>query len=349
MYYARLEGKHTVNTARLLVPDDTRGPVVLDATASSNPLYEVFDKAVLRLAPKGARSYGNVTLHISRGHRTGKRYMTLNAKQVCAELIFDLCKRIPPDSMVFVVCHKDVEAVLAAHSPPFEMLTGHWGAIAGSNEWRDCDTVVIFGLPYRRDTWAPNVFMACQGPQSTGWLNSPGNRPFNNHSDIRVALRNGQMITDVVQAINRVRSRQVIDAKGNCPETDIYILLPNDSTYRLHEALLEGIKKEMPGIKVVEWDYAGQKQKKAGRPRKSNYEAGLIKFLENMNDGRVPPAQIRKLLSMSPRTMERLIANASDPTLELGQAVQKAGVRYEVIRRGKTRKAFFIKDSAGIL
>ena len=72
MYYARLEGKHTLNTARLLVPDDTRGPVVLDATASSNPLYEVFDRAVLCRAPTGARNYKNVTLHVSIGHRTGK-------------------------------------------------------------------------------------------------------------------------------------------------------------------------------------------------------------------------------------------------------------------------------------
>jgi hypothetical protein len=345
MYYARLEGKHTLNTARLLVPDNTRGPVVLDATASSNPLYEVFDRAALCRAPSGARNYKNVTLHVSVGHRTGKRYMTHNAKQVCADLICDLRKRIPPDSRVFVVCHKDVEPVLATHGPPFEMRTGHWGAIAGSNKWRDCDTVVIFGLPYRRDTWAPNVFMACQGPQSTKWLNSPGNRPFRDHKDIRVALKNGQMITDVVQAINRVRCRQVIDEKGNCPVTDIYILLPNDRTYRLHDALLEGIKREMPAIKIVNWDYAGQMQKKAGRPRRSNYELALIIYLENMADGRVSVNEIARTLGMSRRTMANLITKIDDPGSAISEVLVKVGVRYEVLGKGQRQRAFFVKDS----
>jgi hypothetical protein len=272
--------------------------------------------------------------------------MTHNAKKVCADLISDLNKRIPPDRNVFVVCHKDVEPVLAAHSPPFEMRTGHWGAIAGSNEWRDCDTTVVFGLPYRRDTWAPNVFMACQGPQSTKWLNSPGRRPFRGHKDIRFALKHGQMITDVVQAINRVRCRKVVDEEGNCPQTDIYILLPSSRVKNLADDLLEGIKKEMPGIKVVEWDYRGHKENNAGRPRRSNHELGLITFLQNMNDGRVAPAHICNVLGMSPRTMQRLIATASDPMSELAPAMEKAGVRYETIRMGRTQRAFFIKDSA---
>jgi hypothetical protein len=342
IYYARVEGKHTLNTARLLVPELTKGPVVLDATASSNPLYEVFDRAVVCAAPEGARNYRNVTLHVSRGHKTGKRYMSSKAKRVTADLMAELNDRIEPDRKVFIICHKDVEPILATHTPAFEMSIGHWGAVAGSNEWRECDAVVIFGLPYRRDTWAPNVFMACQGPQTTEWLNGTGERPFNGYKDIRQALNHGQMVTDIVQAINRVRCRKVIDIHGNCPPTEVYLLLPNGD---IADILLDGIRREMPGIKVGKWNYSKQRQKKRGRPKRSNHELGLIKFLENMADGRVSPAHIRNVLGMSPTTMARLVSKVDDPETDLAKAMRQTGVKYEVIRTGKTQRAFFVKDS----
>jgi len=45
VYYAHTKYQPTLNTARLLVPDNIQGAVVLDATASSNVLYELFKPA----------------------------------------------------------------------------------------------------------------------------------------------------------------------------------------------------------------------------------------------------------------------------------------------------------------
>ena len=152
------------------------------------------------------------------------------------------------------------------------MKTGHWGKVDGSNEWKDCNTAVIFGLPYRPDTWSANVFMACQGPQETEWLRGE-ERSFNGHVDIRQSLKTGQMIVDIVQAINRVQCRKVIDDQGNCPETDIYMLLPKG---HLAEEILQGIRHEMPEINIIEdWDYLSQKHKQK-RPRRSNHESALV-------------------------------------------------------------------------
>ena len=50
-YYASYESKPTFNTARLLVPDKVKGAVVLDATASSDLIYKLFDQAVLIKPP----------------------------------------------------------------------------------------------------------------------------------------------------------------------------------------------------------------------------------------------------------------------------------------------------------
>ena len=104
-------------------------------------------------------------------------------------------------------------------------------------------------------------------------------------------------------------------------------------------------KREMPGIKIVDWNYSGQMQKKAGRPRRSNYELALIKYLNNMADGRVSVTEIAKTLGMSQRTMANRIAKMDDPGSAISKAMIKAGVRYEVSGKGQRQRAFFVKDS----
>lgn len=338
-YYAKLDSKPSMNTARLLVPEDVKGAVVLDATASSNVLYEIFDNALVVQPPAGSRCYQNVTLHISRNHKLGKVYMRNNHKELCADLVSDLQPRLK-DRRTFIVCHKDVEPILASFGGSLLMKTGHWGKVDGSNEWKDCDAAVIFGLPYRPDTWSANVFMACQGPQETQWLRN-SERPFNGHADIRAELKTGQMIVDIVQAINRVQCRKVIDRQGNCPATGVYMLLPKG---HLADQILQGIRHEMPGINIVEdWDYLGQKHKRK-RPRRSNHETALIKYLENMESGTVPKGRVIKLLGMSPKTFYRLMEKHDDPESLISKTMKKAGVTYETERAGKSFKAYFVKE-----
>ena len=151
----------------------------------------------------------------------------------------------------------------------------------------ECDTVVIFGLPYLPKTWAANVFMALQGSQPTEWLQDENSRRFRRHDDIRQALEWGQISTNVIQAINRVRCRRTIDDLGNCEPTDVFILLPKD---KLADVLVRDIKAMMPGITIKsDWDYKPQKSK----GRASNHEKALIKFIENMNAGRYAPTEDR--------------------------------------------------------
>jgi hypothetical protein len=196
------------------VPEEVKGAVVLDATAGCNVLYEVFEEATVLAPPPGSRSYQNVTLHVSRGHSTGKRAMFKEAKQRTAELVTNLEQTLSPNTKLFAVTHMDVEPYLVGHDTAFDMKVGHYGAIDGSNEYRDCDAVVIFGLPYMPNTWAPNVFMAAQGMQDDDWLRTPEARAFKSHADIRRSLYEGQM--------------------GQM------------------DRLLDGIRREMPNINIVE-------------------------------------------------------------------------------------------------
>ena len=340
-YYASYESKPTFNTARLLVPDKVKGAVVLDATASSDLIYKLFDQAVPIKPPPHSRNYQNVTLHVSTGHKTGKRHMRNNAKELSSQLIAQLNEELGEERKVFFCTHKDVEPVLITCDEKLnpeakKWMTGHWGYIDGSNDYRDCDTAVIFGLPYRPNTWTANVFMALQGPQSTEWLQDPTNRGYEGYLDIRKALKHGQITTSIIQAINRIRCRKVIDDQGNCPKSDVYILLPKNE---LGEDILEGIKTLMPGIKVRDWNYDSISKRKI---RRSNHEPALIKYFETMDIGRIASSRIKSLLGIPDTTFERIVAKMKDKTTELYKAMKKLKVVYKP--SGKGQRSYLIKE-----
>lgn len=301
LYWNRTNNKPTFNTARLLVPPGAKGAVILDATASCNPIYDLFEDATVIVPPSGTRDYSNVTIHVSYGHKVGQREMRENAKELSKDLIATLQDSFGgQDRDILIGTHKDVEPFLKQYSPhDFKLNVGHWGATDGSNEWKDSDTVVVFGLPYKPNAWTANVFMAFQGvPEDASWLHDPQQRKFKQHNDIRKALSTGQMVSDIVQFINRGRSRKVIDDHGNCPSMDAYLLLPPQSEC---SELLRGILVQMPGAMLLEdWDYSGMKQKTKGRrPNRGNYDDSLVSYLSSMKENTVlKGSEVKNYLSI---------------------------------------------------
>lgn len=332
-WYAKVQGVDTMNSARLVVPENLTSAVILDATATANRAYDVFPKVEI-LGTARSRDYSTVTLHVSRGHSVGKVSMVKNARQAAEKLVQNLVEVLPPDRRVLVITHKPVESAVisykGAHFAAFDV--AHWGALDGRNDWADYDTVVVFGLPYRESTWAVNTFMAYQGLQSTDWLRGDASRTFANYRDIRHALNIGQMVVSVVQGINRVRCRRVIDAEGRCLPTDVFVLLPSG---RDGEELQQGIVTEMPAINVVEWDYRDLKR----TVKRTDYEESLARFATNIRRGYVSASAVRDELRIPLRSWRRLTAQLSDPDSALSKRLAGAGVVYRVERRGKTYAA----------
>ncbi len=336
-WYAKKLSQHTINTARLIVPDDIEGAVILDATASSNLVYQLFDKVDVVPVPANARRYQNVTLHVSTGHAVGKTSLVKNAKDEAPRLIENLRAAIGADRKVFVCCHQHVEHHVMGFDTGFTAFdAGHWNAVDGRNDWQDFDTAVIFGLPYRDKVWSANTFMALRGLQDDSWLNSEGDRPFLHYKDVRHALEVGQLFVSIVQAINRIRCRRVIDADGNCPTADVFLLLPNDATGR---ELLQGVEREMPGINIVSWNYEHAKRK----PRKSNHEEALVRFAQAMRPGKRSIHDIRSELSIPSTPMERLIAAMKDTGSSLHARLTEAGTKYEVTGVGRGARSHLVK------
>lgn len=178
--------------------------------------------------------------------------------------------------------------------------------------------------------------MAIKGPQSTEWLNNDGQRPFGPYPDIRHSLEVGQLVVSIVQAINRVRCRRVVDEDGSCLPTDVYILLPEDKTGK---AILDGICREMPGIVVSDWTYKEVRRK----VRRSNLEEALIRYSTSLRQGRVAIHEIAKALSIPQGTLKWLQSRLKDQTSQLVQRLSALGVSYEVTGVGRGARSYLVR------
>ena len=298
-YYSKKGKRHTLNTSALVVPEDVQGAVVLDATASQNLIYLLFsDKAEIKPVVE-ARSYQQVTLHVARVAGVGKGTMVKRADRRVRDLVSDLCARVNPDSRVFICSHKDIEPLIAQYATPFEMSTGHWGAIDGLNDYQHCDTFVCFGLPYRDRISSNNTYLACKGPQGDEWFRQKSKRADHGYEDIRRAIEQQQMAVDVIQALNRIRVRRVVDAEGNCKKSDCYLLLGQDEA---SEKLLDNIRKAMPGIAVKDWPLTLEGSEKVPRSKRnysrSRYTESVCKFLEGQTGGQWSSSHLREKLNI---------------------------------------------------
>ncbi|MBN8991881.1 MAG: hypothetical protein J0H42_26875 [Rhizobiales bacterium] len=336
-YYAKSGNEHSFNSSSLSVPWGAPGPVVLDATAGTDFLWDLFeDRARIVPTPSHVRDYSNVTLHVARCGGVGKRAMGKNFKTRFARLATDLEKRLPPSSSVFLCAHKANEHIAKSMGMDFaRFAVGHWGAVDGRNDWADYDAAVIFGLPYRDQVWANNTFFAAQGLQSDEWLKEP---VWKTYRDVRRVMQQRQLSVSIIQAISRIRVRRVVDEQGRCLEANVYIVLPKDAD---GDAVLTSIKADMPGLLVADWPFEmdGPKVK---RPRKGSSHEALVSYMEARLPGKTPMSAIRRELSLSDTALKKLREALGNKEHATTKALSALGVEY-LAGGGRGAKSFLAK------
>jgi hypothetical protein len=340
-YYAQKGQEHSLNSSSFLIPECVPGPVVLDATAHANFLWDLLEeKAQIVLTPPRTRDYSNVTLHVARATGLGKHSMIKNIRTRFPRVLSALEKEIGPERSVFMCMHKDTEHVAKTYEHPFARFdVGHWGAIDGRNDWSTYHTAVILGLSYRDYVWSTNQFFALQGPQDDAWMQEPS---WKGYSDVRQVMEQRQLSVSIIQAINRVRCRRVIDAQGRSPSADIFIILPKDKT---GDAILRDIHADMPELKEVPWAFEldGTKVRKA---RKGTSHCALITLMSNRLPGSTAMPNIQRELGLGTSKLKELKAVLRDASHPTTAALRDIGVEYVVRGAGRGAKSYLIKDQA---
>ncbi len=230
----------TINVVRQLIP---RGVsfVVMDATASVNALYETqskFKGNVYKVPVKQVRDYSNVIIHTALT-KTGKGSIT-------GDEIGKLIKTVPvkEDDEILYVCHKSNEPYLLAllqSSGQQKYHIDHWGNLTGTNKYRDCNKIVLIGLPHKPISvfHAINIFKADE---------------YHAYSESGVSTRRKLQITDmasdVVQAIARIRLRNIVDETGGCLPSEVYLTLNPSSLVK--NGIYSALKLQFPGATIVQ-------------------------------------------------------------------------------------------------
>lgn len=331
--------QHSLNSAALAVPLELPGPVVLDATAGVDLMYQLMeDRADIIPTPPGVRDYSNVTLHVARTASIGKTKMEELAAKRFPQLEANLNERLSEDRKVLFCVHKRVEHLVPTQADlgVTEVASAHWGAIDGSNDYKDFDTTVIFGLPFRDRIWGTNVFFAFQGVQEDEWH---GNPSWKEHANVRELLQRRHLATSIIQAMGRVRLRKVIDQQGRCAPTDVFIVLP---TGERGTEILRYIRQELPNISVRDWplDLDGSKArvKRNGLPHE-----GLVTFMSNRNPGRTAMNLIGREFGLKPHQRKDLRKALSDENHPTTLKLKELGVTYRSEGKGRGAKSFLLK------
>jgi hypothetical protein len=217
---------------------------------------------------------------------------------------------------------------------------GWWGAVDGSNDWADCDVAVIFGLPYMDPRRAINSVFAVNGPQNDAWLQSPPVHSRN--ANILDVMMQRDVSASVVQAINRIQCRRIIDTEGRCAKSDVYIVLPKD--WR-GEAITDDICTNMPGIRVVPWDFEPDGPKVYAARSGSAAEA-VIGLMRDRKPGQTALTFIQRELALTKKQMKRLKEALPVPTSKITNALRELGVIYKVEGKGCKAKSFLLKAAA---
>lgn len=340
-YYFRNGAQPSINGGAYLIPSGFPGAVVLDATADHDAIYRLLgDRALVAPIPQGIRDYSNVTLHVCRTSAgLGKHVMDEKKQTRLPRLAAHLSEQLGPDRSIFLCVHKHSGALAETfNTDGLRIQIGHWGAVDGKNDWKDCDVAVIWGLPYMDQRRAIDSVFALHGPQDTQWLQA--NTKKGEPTQINVVMQR-HLSASVIQAVNRIACRKVIDELGRCPVSDVYLALPKGWE---GQAILNDITTAMPGIKVTEWDYEPDGPK-VYAPRSTSANAAILTLMQQRKPGSISLPHIARELSLKPRQMQRLRENLNDAEHNITKALRDHGVIYHVTGKGRGSKSYLLKTA----
>jgi hypothetical protein len=322
-----------LHSSRLLLDTNRPCGVILDATASIDRTYDLLgDRVAIMPRPTDIRSYANVMVHVSRPHHVGKQYLAKHAATEWPTLVSQLRNRVSDQSDVLVITQKGTKEIIKSGPSCGTQVIGHWGDLDGKNNWSHCNTAVIFGLPYLDDIAPTDVFHACTGLWSNEWF--AGERGYGRYADVKSAFKHWFIAKSVIQAINRVRCRTIIDDEGNCARTDVFILLPRGA---VGDAVLAAIQCQMPGAKIE-----GLNALTANGSSITRSEKRLLSELRHAAPGVHTKTQLIERVSITSRTFERMTAQARKTGSVLSKELVAIGAEFRCTK-GRGREAYFIK------
>jgi hypothetical protein len=326
----------TINVIRQLLPDKL-SYVVLDATADVNSLYETqkLHKGNLTLVPvKPVRNYNGVNIHTALT-KTGKG--SLSSDDISAILS---TVSIAKDDEVLFITHAQNEAELIAHITNLNLNfewkyhIDHWGNLTGTNKYRDCNKAVLIGLPHKPGSifHAINIYKASEPYAYSEDGNSNRNK-----------LQFTDMASDIVQAIARIRLRNINDTNGGCLPAEIYITI--NPRKEIRDTLLNALTKKFPGATISnDWEIPKELQ---SNKRETVLESTLAYVDNRLNTigEDIPVLEPRQNLGLDKENYRKMLSRKTlnENLIKIGVEIQSKITTDKRGRPHKNPKKFYVR------
>jgi len=136
-----------------------------------------------------------------------------------------------------------------------------------------------------------------------------------------------------------IRCRRAIDEAGRCLPADVFVVLPNDV---IGDAVLEDIKRDMPGIKLQSWNVELESER-ARKVRRGTSHERLLIYMSAVMPGKHSMSEIRNELLLGKKQKAHLMEVLRDVEHPLVNALNAMGVRYVTTGSGGNRRSFLEK------
>jgi len=305
--------------------------VCFDATAEVNNIYHLrsqyYDDIHLIKKHPGVRDYSNVELYYAT-NRTSK-------KAIDNDLVATVLNNIQFGEKTLIVTHDYNEPTFkieVAKSFSDKVVDyAHWGAITGLNNWNDFDTCVIAGLNHKPVSFAQNRVLISTGSEEIAF--------GEDQNSLNDSIETSILLAELIQAMNRIRIRKIVDDKGNCLPAKIYVLFP-----KRHEAIFkQHIKAQMPNIHLHEWNGYAVKST-ADAP--ANFTI-LVDFLNSRlkNGGSILKKELVAEAAINPDSFRTLRGKTAAEKKAFEERLRLAGfgIKSEKEKNRKLEKEYFYK------
>ena len=264
LYCSGKEGSTTYSTGEVILPSAFECLCVLDATSNVDKIYKLFkqqEQITQYQVDRDVRNFRNCSLKIrpeSAGLGLG---VTKNQVQPRAKKVVKWSNDhfLPTDKVLFAghkVFMQHLQSILTDSDVDFEWDVCWWNAIDGRNTLKDFNKLVVLSINYLPPHYDAVTKIGFQ---------SDVNSEVDPTEDSAVA--ESSIAVKIIQLLARIKTRTVMNEHGDCPDTEVFLLLPGDEFHpdeedeiefepllsKFSQYILKEIRKSMHQVSVHKW------------------------------------------------------------------------------------------------
>lgn len=243
-------GVHLLKVKNLFQPFGTA--VVLDATASVSEFYRFADRnsfsQIALIDVQQFRKYANLKIYKASGYSQSRHGLMADTERYeqSAEFYSNAAKSIleEDDQLLIITYQKLVGKLREKMKDESNVFLTHWGAHVGTNEWNECNKVMVVGWNFLPPIETlSRIYGSGAGTNDLRITQSIDKEVIRKFSVT-------QIVDDLVQGVMRSRARKIATSDSDCQTASVYLFCPDNP---VGNDVMDLFEQQFPDAAIEEW------------------------------------------------------------------------------------------------